>query len=94
MIMAKENNTRIVLKDNIHELYLRKSLFWDVPMEKLDLNTNRRLIIERVFSRGNIQELKQLLNYYPEKVLVDQLKSIKSFDKKTQNFISKNFNLI
>ena len=92
--MSVIKNTQIVLKDNNHELYLRKSLFWDVPMEKLNLNTNKRLIIERVFSRGNMPELKQVLNYYPEKVLVDQLKSIKSFDKKTQNFISKNFNLI
>lgn len=92
--MAKANNAQIVLKDIIHELYFRKSFFWDVPLEKLNLITNKRLIIERVFSRGNIQELKQLLNYYPEKVLVEQLKSIKSFDRKTRNFISKNFDLI
>jgi hypothetical protein len=42
------------------KIRLRRSLFWDVPASALDLDKNRRLILERVFTRGNIEEFQSV----------------------------------
>lgn len=59
-----------------------------MPEGGLDLRRNRQLIIERVFSRGNIEEFKQIINYYPENEIRKAVVNIGTLDKKTLNFIS------
>lgn len=83
----------IILKNKRNELKFRKALFWDVPYESIDPEKNKRLIIERVFSRGNLSEFRQIINYYNEQEILEELKKIKSFDKKTLNFINKIYNI-
>ena len=46
------------------ELPLRKELFWDVNINNLDMNLHKRLIIERVFSLGNLKEFRTIMEYY------------------------------
>lgn len=76
------------LKDGKHFLLFRKALFWDIPLSNIDLKKNKRLIIERVFSRGNLKEYTQLIKYYSVQEIKRELKKIRTFDKKTLNFIS------
>ena len=57
----------ILITDGENNLSFRKTLFWDVQQQQLDLKNNRRLIIERVFARGNLDEYTQVVNYYSEK---------------------------
>jgi hypothetical protein len=93
MFMTEMNSPWITVKDGKHELKFRKVLFWDIDTENLDLKKNRRLIIERVFSRGNLEEFAQILNYYSEREIREIVIKIGTLDKKTLNFISRTFNL-
>lgn len=43
---------------------LRKSLFWDVDPETIDLEKNARYVIERVLDFGNDEEVRRLFQKY------------------------------
>lgn len=45
-------------------LDLRKTLFWDVNLKKLDLEKNARFIIGRVLDFGNLEEWKTIKDFY------------------------------
>ncbi len=72
---------------------LRKSLFWDVPADTLDLDRNRRLILERVFSRGNMEEFRSINQYYTREEIIETVKKIGYLDNKTLHFISKTYQI-
>jgi hypothetical protein len=71
------------------KIRFRRSLFWDVPASALDLDKNRRLILERVFSRGNIEEFQSVNQYYTWDEIRESVKKIGYLDNKTLHFISK-----
>lgn len=54
----------------------RKALFWDTDFETLDWQRNAEWIIQRVFEYGNESEIKETIQYYGEKKIVDVLLSI------------------
>ena len=84
MIMATGLNIRRDLK---------KEYFWDVNIEKLDVDSARRLIIERVFSLGSIEEMMLVIDYYGEDEVKKVLTGLNYMDRKTLNFVSKVFNI-
>lgn len=43
---------------------LRKSLFWDTDISKLDWNKQYKAVINRIYERGNDLEKKELENFY------------------------------
>jgi hypothetical protein len=43
---------------------LKAQYFWDVDIQKLDLNRSKRMIIERIFVMGTSSEIMQVINYY------------------------------
>ncbi|MFM9838361.1 MAG: transcriptional regulator [Cyclobacteriaceae bacterium] len=54
---------------------LRKGLFWDTDLEKIDWHRQRRAVIQRVFERGQNDEKAELTRFYGDSV-------IKQFTKK------------
>ena len=72
---------------------LRKSLIWDVTPYNLDADKNKRLILERVFSRGNIDEFRSVNQYYSKEEIRDAVKRIGFLDKKTLHFLSKTYHI-
>ena len=91
--MTDLNSRHIALRDGTKEILLRRSLFWDIKDGELDLIRNRQLIIERVFSRGNIKELIKILNHFSEEEIKETVIRIGTLDKKTLNFISKAYHI-
>lgn len=45
---------------------LRKILFWDTDIDKIDWDKNSAYVINRVFERGNDDEKKEILRFYGE----------------------------
>jgi addiction module HigA family antidote len=45
---------------------LRKALFWDTDVNKIDWQKQYRAIIERIFERGNNEEKAEIINFYGE----------------------------
>ncbi|WP_329806173.1 helix-turn-helix transcriptional regulator [Flavobacterium facile] len=43
---------------------LRKSLFWDTDINKIDWSKQYRAVIQRIFERGNETERKEIIRFY------------------------------
>ncbi len=56
-----------------HKPLLDKRIFWDVNFEFLDYDIKANFIIERVFNRGNVNDIRQCRRYYGDKRIKDTL---------------------
>lgn len=45
---------------------LRKTLFWDADIDKIDWQKQYKAVIQRVFERGNDSEKKEIMRFYGE----------------------------
>lgn len=72
---------------------LSPQYFWDTEIEKLDAMHSRRLIVERVFSLGTVEEIKRVISYYGEQTVVEILTGLNYLDPKSHNFAALLFNL-
>jgi uncharacterized protein DUF6922 len=70
-----------------------QNLFWDTPVEKIDIQKHKNYIIERVLSRGLLQDFYFLLQLYTLEEIVSAVKKSKTLDKKTINFCSHYFKI-
>lgn len=55
--------------------FFNKRIFWDVDSEKMDFTAKASFIIERVFERGDVEDIRMCRRFYGdekiEKVLVN-----------------------
>ena len=63
-------------------------LFWDLNIDMLDPDIDKKLILERVFTRGTENDEKEVFNYYGMSLIKSVILSIKYLDKKTLNYLS------
>ena len=54
-----------------------KSIFWDVNFEGLDYEKKASFIIERVFERGDVEDIRQCRRYYGEEKVAQALLNAK-----------------
>ncbi len=83
----------IELKNNNEKLKLRDSLFWDIDPKRLNAHSSKMLIVERVLTRGNMFEFKQLIKFYPVRELSQIVLKIGYMDARSLNFISGYLNI-
>jgi plasmid maintenance system antidote protein VapI len=62
---------------------LRKILFWDTEIDKIEWHRQYKAIIQRVFERGNDDEKKEILRFYGK----DKIKAITGSTRITNNKI-------
>ncbi|MEX2029170.1 MAG: hypothetical protein WD963_01665 [Candidatus Paceibacterota bacterium] len=73
---------------------LRQTLFWDTDPKKIDLNKNKRYVIERVLDRGRLEEYKWLRDTYTLQDIKDTIARERSqLDVKSKNFWSSFYRL-
>ncbi len=41
-----------------------RRIFWDVDYDRMDLDAKWRFVIERVFERGDVEDIRQCRRYY------------------------------
>lgn len=68
-------------------------LFWDVNPEELDPEKNARQIIERVLTRGDIQDWFEIRSYYGMQRIANEAMQMRYLDDLTLNFVSTLFNI-
>lgn len=71
---------------------LENQYFWDVDVSDLEPEASRRLIIERIFTLGNVRDIRAIIAYYGRNGVVEELCKLNYLDPKTLNFVSKLFN--
>ncbi len=52
------------MSNSIEKPKLDKRIFWDVNFEQLDFNMKSKFVIERVFNRGDVEDIRQCRRYY------------------------------
>ena len=54
-----------------------KRIFWDVDFAKLDYNAKANFVIERVFERGDVQDIRNCRRYYGDEKISEVLLNAK-----------------
>lgn len=70
-----------------------RELFWDYPQLNIDLEKNARFVIERVVTRGRLEDFYKILKIYSREKIVECLKKSRELDPKTRHFVSNYFNI-
>jgi hypothetical protein len=52
-------------------------IFWDIDFEKIDYIQNADFVIERVFERGDIEDIRQCRRFYGDKQISKTLLNVK-----------------
>jgi plasmid maintenance system antidote protein VapI len=52
---------------------LRKSLFWDTDIDKIDWSKQYRAVIQRIFERGNETEINEIIRFYGEEKIQETI---------------------
>ena len=60
-----------------------KRIFWDVNFENLDYDKRAAFVIERVFERGDVDDIRQCRRYYGDEKIREVLTNAKFLMKHT-----------
>ena len=66
----------------------QKRIFWDVDFEKIDYDAKANFVIERVFERGDVEDIRQCRRYYGDKQVTDALLKAKYLPLHTIHYAS------
>jgi hypothetical protein len=72
---------------------LSKFLFWDCDQDKIDYTKRVNFVLERVFSMGTENDVREVIKYYSVKIIKKEIIKIKILDNKTINYLSFLFNI-
>ena len=54
----------VILMEKKDKPIFQKRIFWDVNFEKIDYDARANFLIERVFERGDVEDIRQCRRYY------------------------------
>ena len=66
---------------------LSRHLFWDMDVNKVNLDTCPAQIIQRVLEYGNLKDWQLILSYYGLDRIVSICQSLRTLDKKALSYI-------
>ncbi|WP_300597259.1 hypothetical protein [Niabella sp.] len=72
---------------------LNKRIFWDTDFLKLDYEGHAASIIERVFERGDVEDIRQIRRFYGDEKIIDILTNAKWLRYDIFLFVKNLFNL-
>ena len=69
----------------------RSSIFWDTKIENIDFIAHCRYVINRVFERGNEEEINEIIRFYGKAKIIENitLNSKSPFEKIVQGNLKK-----
>lgn len=60
-----------------------KRIFWDVVFENIDYEAKANFVIERVFERGDVEDIRNCRRYYGDEKVADALVNAKFLPENT-----------
>lgn len=70
-----------------------KEFFWDTDFEKLDIKKNKKFIISRLLTEGNMETFRWIKQTYSKEEIIDTAKTSRRFNPITANFLKILYNL-
>ena len=69
----------------------RSTIFWDTKIENIDFAAHSRYVINRVFERGNEEEINEIIRFYGKAKIIENitLNSKSPFEKVVQGNLKK-----
>ena len=64
-----------------------KRIFWDVNFEHIDYDAKANFVIERVFDRGDVQDIRNCRRYYGDEKVTEALLNAK-FLRLTRTYLA------
>ncbi|MEI6755255.1 MAG: plasmid maintenance system antidote protein [Paludibacter sp.] len=52
---------------------IRPVVFWDTDINGIDWDKNKSAVIQRIFERGNEQEIKEIIRFYGKEIILSVL---------------------
>lgn len=59
---------------------------WEYDLETFNYNKSYKIVIERVLERGNLEEWREILNYYGEQKILDTIDWSAQLDQRGKDF--------
>jgi hypothetical protein len=59
--------------DEKNKPIFNKRIFWDVNFERIDYDAKGNFVIERVFERGDVEDIRQCRRYYSDEKVTSVL---------------------
>ena len=59
-----------------------KCIFWNVDLEKIDYHKTATFIIQRVFERGDVDDIRNCRRYYGDEKVTEALLNVKWMPQK------------
>ena len=59
--------------DEKNKPVFHKRIFWDVDFEKIDYDAKANFVIERVFERGDVPDIRNCFRYYGDEKVAEAL---------------------
>lgn len=75
-IEQEKKKQRPVYKPDLSKI--RPVVFWDTEVNSIDWKKNKPAVINRIFERGNEQEINEIINFYGKSEVLSVLTSEKS----------------
>ena len=70
-----------------------RRIFWDVNFDKLDYDLRANFVIERVFERGDVEDIRNCRRYYGDEKVTQALLNAKFLPETTMYLASAVINL-
>ncbi|GAB1451827.1 hypothetical protein MASR2M47_18830 [Draconibacterium sp.] len=70
-----------------------RRIFWDVNFEQIDYDAKANFVIERVFERGDVEDIRNCRRYYGDEKVIGALLKAKYLPLHTTHFVSSIFNI-
>lgn len=70
------------MSDKLKPIF-HKRIFWDVDFENLDYDAKAKFVIERVFERGDVPDIRNCRRYYGDEKVSEVLLNAKFLSKMT-----------
>ena len=69
----------------------RKTLFWDTTFDRIDFTAHSRYVINRVFERGNEEEIQEVIRFYGIETIKKEIRldSKSPFERKIRENLEK-----
>lgn len=71
----------------------QKRIFWDVNFELLDYDHKRAFVIERIFERGDVDDIRQCRRYYGDDLVKKTLLDAKYLPERKMHLAATMFDL-